>query len=353
MAFECPALTYSLAAFSSTHLALRSDHYRSLSLHHRGQAMAELNTVMKHESITQEMCLAVVMVLCSMESISDATNNWVHHLAGAAAILRAQGVEDRALRPSDSFLGTHEGRWLLRNFAYHDILASVSLDRRPLLSGDYWLSQDQGSEAVADTYFGFAAQILYQIGEVSSLNADWTDVSDSESTEEISTSLEARAENIESKLRDWSCPSDISTSQEALVLLGEAYRQAALIHLYRALRRHRTRPCRLDLSVKVAQCVAAIRDIAASMPQGSLAGCTMLFPLFLAGGEAEDQADIEVIRESLLTMNQSRRFRNFDECLNVLDVVWRLKCAGTRKDDADKVDWIDIVKARGWKLSIS
>lgn len=362
MAFECPALTFALAAFSSTHLALRNDAFRDISLRHRGQVLAELKHAVAQGSISEEMCLATTMVLCSMESISDATDSWTHHLAGAAATLLPRGEREIPAKLRRSLQDSFEGRWLLRNFAYHDILMSVSMDRRPFISGDYWLSGEDG-EALADTYFGFAARILYLIGEISNLNADLEGLRREpgglEETWEpmpqdpagVRLSQQARA--IERELRDWICPvAEPATAEDPLMLLGEAYRHGALIHLYRVLRRHI--PTYADfMQPKVQASVSAICTTASAMPDGALTGCTMLFPLFMAGGEAEDPAEIETIRERLLTLNQWRCFGNFDKCTSVLDEVWRLSSAGTRKGNSAKVDWLDIVKRRGWNLAIT
>jgi hypothetical protein len=73
----------------------------------------------------------------------------------------------------------------------------------------------------------------------------------------------------------------------------------------------------------------------------------------MAGGEAHETSEIEIIREKLGEMIKWRKFRNVEACLDVLDEVWRRRMDGSRREDQDKVDWLDVVKQRGWKLSIS
>ncbi|EFQ30777.1 uncharacterized protein GLRG_05921 [Colletotrichum graminicola M1.001] len=358
MAFESPALMYALAASSSAHLALRDEDFQVAALQHNGLALAELKASMSRGTLTREMRLAATLVLCSMESISCGTDNWVHHLSGAAACLEDHkrdkdrqtlgGCQPRAEEdPKSTLLRCYEGRWLLRNFAYHDIIASVSLDRRPMIGTDYWAS---GSGDVADPYFGLAARVIYLIGEISVLNADFAAAAPCPPAgTSPAADFSGRARSIETQLLNWECPA--GPGDPSLVSLAEAYRHGALIHLYRVLRRHI--PYHSDpLRQKTRKSVDAICAASSSMPRGCYAETSMIFPLFMAGGEAETTGHIEVIREGLCSLNSHRRFRNADACVDVLDEVWRLAAAGTRKQNSEKVDWLDITKSRNWKLAL-
>ncbi|KAK1966589.1 hypothetical protein LY78DRAFT_578040 [Colletotrichum sublineola] len=364
MAFESPALMYALAASSSAHLALQNKDFQVTALQHSGLALTELKSSMSQGTLTREMRLAATLVLCSMESISCGTDNWVHHLSGAAACLEDKrdgdqqasgGCQAPAEDPKSTLLRCHEGRWLLRNFAYHDIIMSVSLDRRPMIGGDYWVSNY--SNDVADPYFGLAARVIYLIGEISALNADFAAatpqwLSDASAPYSINTYSSAvfsdRARCIETQLLEWDCPA--GPGDASLISLAEAYRHGALIHLYRVLRRYI--PYHSDsLRQKTRRSVDAICAASNSIPKGCYAETSMIFPLFMAGGEAETTEHIEIVREGLCSLNSHRKFRNVDACLDVLDEVWRLAAAGTRKQNSAKVDWLDITKSRDWKLA--
>ncbi|EHK21816.1 uncharacterized protein TRIVIDRAFT_127080, partial [Trichoderma virens Gv29-8] len=328
MAFDCPALLDAMAAWSSAHLALRNPSFHDTSLQYRGRVLANLSAALQDGSLSGEMCLAVAMAMCSMETISDATSSsWAHHLSGAAAALQSQGSDMQvgSLQPprsvlSDYWLKSVERKWLVRNFAYHDILMSVSLDRRPLITGDYWMSAD---DAMADPYFAFASKIMLLISEISVLNADCAEYKSSVGGDLVldegnsalifeglpldcnyHTPLQ-RAHHIAIGLRDWKC-----------------------IWVY----------------------VESVCDVAQRVPEGSLAECSLLFPLFIAGGEAKDTAHIERIRNRLYTMNQWRRFRNVDACREVLEDVWKKR---NESDETERVDWRDIVRQRGWQLALS
>ncbi|KAJ4198788.1 hypothetical protein NW767_008779 [Fusarium falciforme] len=287
------------------------------------------------------------MVLCSMESISEATDSWYPHLTGAAAAL-AQGPNS-VCDPKQAVQVTFEGRWLLRNFAYHDVMMSVSMDRPPLIKGFYWAAAD---ESLPDPYFGFASRLLFLVSETSILNADFADVNGISQTGQTINhgDRSIRARNIEDELQRWVCPSNERGSP--LALLGEAYRNAALIHLYRTLRRH-VSGYNVVLQAKIKACVEAIVKLSREVLEGCLVECTLLFPLFVAGGEAREMSEIEAIRGKLGDMIRWRKFRNVEACLEILDEVWRRRADGSRRSDQGHVDWIDIVKHRGWNLSIS
>ena len=139
MAFECSTLMKALVAWAATHLALRDKSFQDISLRHRGSALTNSNLSMEENEISSEMCLAVAMVFCSMESISDRTGSWYHHLTGGAAALGAMRNETTTIQSTSRYSGmaSFEGKWLLRNFAYHDVLMSVSRNCRPLISRDY------------------------------------------------------------------------------------------------------------------------------------------------------------------------------------------------------------------------
>ncbi|PTB70912.1 hypothetical protein BBK36DRAFT_1175966 [Trichoderma citrinoviride] len=373
MAFDCPALLDAMAAWSSAHLALRDPSFHGTSLQYRGRVLANLSAALQEGSLSGEMCLAVAMAMCSMETISDATSSsWSHHLSGAAAVLQSKS-SDLIAGPlqtspsssvvSDYWLRSVERKWLVRNFAYHDILMSVSLDRRPLITGDYWMS---GDDTMADPYFAFASKIMLLISEISVLNADCADYKASLSGDltleqgDLALILEEspldcnchtplqRAHSIAISLREWKCPA--YTADEPLALLSETYRSASLIYLDRVVRQYFPQRAAEILPEGIWAYIDSVCDGAEKVPEGSLAECSLLFPLFIAGGEAGDASHIERIRNRLYSMNRWRRFRNVNACREVLEEVWE-KRGGS--NGLERVDWRDIVRRRGWQLALS
>lgn len=352
MAFDCPLLLDVVSAMSSAHLAVHHPEFQVSSLQHRGQVLANISAAMQSNGLSDDMCLAVAMTMCSSETITDATSSsWAHHLAGAAAVLQPKVATGAALDPTQAetgWLSSFEGKWLLRNFAYHDALMSVSLDRRPLLTGDYWASAD---DTMADPYSAFASRIIFLISEISILNADWEE--QWQSCDALGDgSLLERAQGIAAQLRDWECP-QAQSSDAPLTVLSETYRSAAFIYLGRVIRKRCPADADKVLPEGITPYVASICEAAVRVPQGSNEECSLLFPLFLAGGEAETGPHRHAIRDRMHSMNIWRKFRNVDACIEVLDEVWAQDPQRMQANQAARLDWRNVVEQRGWQLALS
>lgn len=370
----------SLVAWASTHLAARDQSFEHAALRHRGSALNSVKSSIEDGELSPEMCLAVSMVFCSMESISSCDAWYIHLLGGVAALgcnqnSTSQSITSQWENSTSSVRLSHiEGGWLLCNFAYHDVLMSVTLDRPPLLSGQYWAIDDTSRRA--DPYFGYASDIIYLISQTSELRSKFAASAYPEftSNQPVARPLASVSKGsnslffyfspqkveigdniiegyrIEAALLHWSCPDEsIGTP---LHMLAEAYRSAALLHLYRTLRRYNNELSQ-DLDPKIRHHVSYVCTLVGRMPEGCLAECTLLFPLFMAGGETDDASEIEIIRDKMAIINKWRHFENVDHALRVLDELWRLRSAGAMGSDNRKIDWLDITATQGIKLALT
>lgn len=297
-----------------------------------------------------------------MESIA-ATNDWHLHLLGASNIINHTWKSHHGEEKVGALQLTklsQDKRWLLRNFAYHDILMAIANDRAPLCTTEEFLQVSQNEPA--DAYFGVAAPVLEHLLNICSLNAEnkaFYDASpvdsslrhERESPDMAATEFEfiGLSFTLENKLMQWSCP---DCSDSAVATLAEGYRSAALIFLFRTIRR-RLPKLSTSLSEKIDLQVKQIVRLANKMPVGCLPECTLLFPLFMAGGEARQDTDIAAIRERMLTMNRTRRFKNTEMALSVLDEMWRLRMERQGELGAKPIDWLDVVNHRSILLSLS
>lgn len=377
MAMHDSALLNALIAWSSSHLSLRDTAFEQVAMQNRLTALQDLRLSLESSPENVESHLAITLVLCSMESImADNDKAWYLHLMGAAGIISSRTCIESEFNGTSSakllrsFDDAHTGRWLLRNFAYHDILMAVALDREPLLPSHHFVQLDEGP--VADSYFGLASEILNILYLITSLNQQVkhlqkgdSDVTgddllgfnthndyahSQESLSYLLSEVASEFESLELRLRQWKCP---PSSDESLILLAESYRSSALLYLYRVVRRGLP-DLEESLSLKTANEVAAVVSNIEKMPTRSLPECTLLFPLFLAGGEASKETHIKIIRHKMLDMIESRGFRNVEVALSVLEKLWRLNLE--RKAllaTKGTVDWLDIVARDGVLLSLS
>ncbi|KAI5462782.1 fungal-specific transcription factor domain-containing protein [Mariannaea sp. PMI_226] len=360
MAIEDRPLLDMLVAWSSSHLSLCEDRYHIEALEHRSTAIQSFTSLLrKYES--PETSLACCLVFCSMSAILGDTTEWQIHLVAAANIIRHVSPLSSYQEGLNRLSATYEGRWLLRNFAYHDVLMSVTSDRRPLIPGHYWISRDKTE---LDSYVGLASELLALISEVSSLNGELqqkgngtcssqkSDTSSSSASEclhaERSFTL-TLAYNIETQLLGWICP---DSSDVCMVSLAESYRSAALIHLYRVMRRRIPGAC-LDVDAKTSSHVAAVIHHVGQMPLGCLPECTSLFPLFMAGGETRSKGDMQFFRERLQHIATYRHFHNAASALSVLEELWLQHTSITGLMTGLELDWLDILERRSWSLALS
>lgn len=372
MAMESSPLLDTLIAWTSSHLSLFHDSFEVRALEDRSSALAAFAASLSTAEILPELSLAGCLVFCSMEAILGDTAGWYAHLVGASHIIKrtyACTSSSSSCTGIDTLSRTMEGRWLLRNFAYHDILMSVSSNCAPLIPGHYWLSDNDN---VVDSYFGVASEPMAHLSTISSLNAEMMEYGASDGrrlasslpqhdfgTYQSATTMQGlssssfsiKAFHIEGQLQAWNCAPSPDSS---LMLLAETYRSAALIHLYRVMRRYDPSYMHI-LNQKIRRQVDTIVVNVSEMPMECLPECTLLFPLFLAGGEAEDERHIQYIRYRLGCLGKFRHFRNVDVALEILERLWAER-KGSRTSNrglARAPDWLDILEESGWKLALS
>ncbi|KAJ5731597.1 transcriptional regulator family: Fungal Specific TF [Penicillium malachiteum] len=370
MAMHSPPLLTSLIAWSSSHLSLRDTSFQQVAMQNRCAALRDLRSAINSDPANMEITLAMSLVLCSLESImADNGHAWYLHLVGAAEIINSKlntlessgDSEQASRRMLQQFEDAYAGRWLLRNFAYRDIIMSVARDRAPLLKSYHFLRLEEPH--LPDSHFGLASEILEILSVTSTLKEEIkTLFSESETEGEFGlgglddaqrsiriSEFMATLASLESHLIDWTCP---SSPDMFLRLLAESYRSSALIYLYRVMLR--ACPDRQDelLAMTTGQ-VAAIVSSVEQIPTRSLPECTLLFPLFLAGGEATQESHIKPIRNRMLDMIRSRGFRNVEVALSVLEKLWRLRIVRKLTDTSVRIDWLHIVQQDEIHLSLS
>ncbi|KAE8139382.1 fungal-specific transcription factor domain-containing protein [Aspergillus pseudotamarii] len=155
--------------------------------------------------------------------------------------------------------------------------------------------------------------------------------------------------SLKTRLKDRTCPPSPDPSPRQL---AESYRSSALIYLYRVMRR--AFPMQRDeLSSKATIQVASVVDSISQIPPRSLPECTLLFPPFLAGGEATAESHMESLRHRMLDIIESRGFKNVEVALSVLEKLWRLRITGRTTMEAVRVGWLDIVQQNGIELPLT
>ncbi|KAJ5404480.1 transcriptional regulator family: Fungal Specific TF [Penicillium cosmopolitanum] len=328
MAMHSPPLLNTLIAWSSAHLSLRDHSFQQVAIQNRCGALSGLRGALESDPTNIEANLAMSLVLCSLESImSDNGAAWYQHLVGAAGVISAN-TSTAVLKGSSTtellkpFEDAHSGRWLLRNFAYRDIVMAVARDQAPLLSSHHFLRLDE--PRLPDSHFGLASEILEIISEITALNED---------IKNITLGVQTVTDN--NFAFDHHTNSVHEEFERAEILTRFLYIIEIISGDLPKFGTHTPLPLATEsvptqaegLSSKATAQAAAIVESIEQMPTRSLPECTLLFPIFLAGGEATDESHIKIIRDRMLDMIESRGFRNVQVALSVLEKLWRLRIA--------------------------
>jgi transcriptional activator protein UGA3 len=168
MAMESVPLRDCLVAFAAGHLSLTDQSYKLPALEARCKALSSLsrsvNTMSNeigHHEANAAACLT--FVICDVGV--DAGEAWINHLSAAQHIIttaRAISSTGKVLEGPDAFKTSSEGEWILRNFAYHDIIGCMTTRKRPLLGAAYL----NDIADVVDSYVGVATDLLILAAEI-------------------------------------------------------------------------------------------------------------------------------------------------------------------------------------------
>ncbi|KAJ3950256.1 uncharacterized protein N0V96_001400, partial [Colletotrichum fioriniae] len=363
MAMESSVLYDALVAFASGHLSLSNESYRVSALEAHSTAITNLATALsqpQHEISWYETKAATCLAFVIGEVCVGDNDGWCAHLNGAKLIIESAVVNPSSgttLRGPEVFKLSSEGQWILRNFAYHDMIGSVTMRRRPLLDCNYL----DGITDVVDTYLGVATDLLRYVATLSSIDEE-TRLDVTLGAEEMTRrreSFHATCDGVEQELQDWRCRPDAAPE---LAALAHAFRSAVLIVLFRLIRSRlsldelSTRDASSQvtrwgiLPTKMRTQVSNILRHVSDIPVGSHTESAILFPLFLAGGEATEDEHMDAVRVRLQMTLQKRRFQNISRSLIILEELWQRRQSS---DLTEEVDWTDILDETGEHLLLT
>ncbi|KAH7163583.1 fungal-specific transcription factor domain-containing protein [Dactylonectria estremocensis] len=363
MAMESVVLSDALLALASGHLSLINNSYkvtaleaRSIAIRNLAMAIGTPSSLTTWHEITAAACLIFVV----SEVGTGDCKGWYSHLKGAKNIIMSASVcssSGKTLRGPEAFKTSSEGQWVLRNFAYHDIIGSVTLRKRPLLDSSYL----DGITDVVDSYLGVATELLCFLATISSLDED-TKLNENMSSHEARSRdalFHSTSATLEKRLQDWHCNPDAPAD---LAAVAYAFQSAALIVFYRLVRSRLNLGDHTSLRTlysnsrlvgivqsKIRDHVSKIMSHVTSIPIGTAPESALLFPLFMAGGEAEEVCHVDLIRKRLQMTLEQRQFQNVSRALEILERLWDLR---QRKDGAN-ADWSHILDASGGYLLLT
>ncbi|KAK2761683.1 hypothetical protein FQN54_001511 [Arachnomyces sp. PD_36] len=339
MAIVDSSLLHALFIYASVHFDATAPVPTSITprarLRFESHVARGISDAISRNTVT-ESTVASALVVSTANVIGGDTSRWLLHLQGAGHLLNHLGP----LR----LLKIPDGMFLVRYFAYHDIMAALSTGRRPSIQGVYWAQDVDADVHSADSFMGLAHHIFRHITDICTLVADTSDLNPPSSSERVANET-LRAENIAHALRSQDLRLQLSCADnhsEALVHHAEAFRFAALFHLYRWL----LQLCGPNpiYEQHMAECVQHIFTHVSLVPMNLYCEIGLLFPLFMAGlGAGNDANTVQYIQTRLDYIETWTKFKHVRRARELLQLLW----------DQGRTDWEVMLRELDWHISLA
>jgi transcriptional activator protein UGA3 len=332
-----------ILAISSAQLARRvvdedhSQNLRAVSSKHEKRCYAFIQDRISQSGFPvcdTYQVVATILILVGLEALNGKTDTrWMSQLKRVQNILSTLPLEQ-------SLMDSVEVDSLHRHFTYH--FASASLMAR--VSDTATIStvdQDMaplGSVllplASIDPLMGICYQLCDLISRIQYVNS---------SSPAFPHIAEASFNAIETGIMTWAYENPFTLGVDLtialdLIALAEAFRLAALIQLYR------NSPAHTD---QVPGCAARAMEFVGRIPPGSPAESSLLYPMFLAGAELNDENAMDRCAKRLDDIQRRNRYENVGMVQKVLKEVWR-----PNLETGQRRDWEDVLRERNWSFTL-
>lgn len=341
-AFHVDGMLDAILAISSAQLARRAtDHHRAqhlrlVSSRHEQKCYAFIkDRISPAGGLPRDtyQVAAVILILVGLEALNGVkTTRWISQLRSVQRILNQ-------LSPEQSIMDCIEVDSLHRHFTYH--FASASLMARVSnasttsnLEQELLPISSTLMPVTIDPLMGISYQLcdlISRIQYVTSLDPAFPHIT------------EASFNAIESGIQAWAYDNPLMMGVDLpialdLIALAEAYRLAALIQLYRSSPVHKS---------LIPACASRAMEFVVRIPPGSPSESSLLYPIFLAGAELDDEVAIEKCFKRLEDIQKRNRYENVGSVQKVLKEVWRPKLEGGQRRD-----WEEILREWDWSFTL-
>jgi hypothetical protein len=328
-----------ILALSSAQLARRTatkdraQHLRSISAKHQRKCHTFLSDRIPDTGGPPRdayQVIGIILLLVGLEALNgDKSTRWLSQMKCVRGILNRLPDSNKSWE-LDS---------LRRHFTYHNAMASlmarVSKNESLFVYDDLSLNCEPADPLTVDPLMGInynLCKLISRIQYVSSTNPAFPQIS------------EAAFAVIERDIQQWTYGSpigipglDIPVALD-LIALAESYRLAALIQLYRTSAAHK---------VLVSSCASRAMEFISRIPPGSPAESSLLYPIFLAGAELDNEPEIMKMFKRLAEIQARNCYENVSNVQKVLEEVWRPALNGEKKRD-----WEEVLQEWDWSFTL-
>lgn len=299
--------------------------------------------IVRQESInsrSKEEILAALLVLASAKICSGDTSTWRPYLMMAGETIHLHGG-------LTSFMESESVRWLLKNFAYHEILTSSSLSQPKLFSAkDFELIFNQPtSAALPDTLCACCQPLFVILERINELTRAVrlmraADGRDDENTERNAENIYIAAHDLEQRI--WTLQPAHKMlqhlSERDLLLqqtLFDVFKLVTVLHMYQSVLQINSSS--ISMRVVAHHLSNTMESLFGTRVEGILT-----FPLFVLGISSSTAKEREDVVNKFTAMEKRLSARNVTQARVLLQRVWD-------RDQHGKlyVDWNELVDKDG------
>ncbi|KAL6239511.1 hypothetical protein BDW75DRAFT_227147 [Aspergillus navahoensis] len=322
LAKDTPALYHAVFALAAFHASKGNPSLRVFGVEHMRKSITCM--VQNIQSMRADAALATSLALAFADTWDQHTRSCIQHLRGAKALV-AQVVglgKQGGIHGSD----LKRVRFLYNTWLYMDVLARLTSREE---------HSDQETEVPAfpcpertvheiDPLMGCAATLFPLIDQTARL------IQRVRRTESNSISLISQAIELKQLVEQWEPPEwfeppeDPTSEVQHSIQTAHAYRWATLLYLHQAVPEMPSEPPQ-DLAKRILVLLATV-------PPSSRTTIIQMFPLLVAGCEAEQEEDRDWVLKRWSAIQSRLMLGSIDRCIEVVHEVWARRDANAAQN---------------------
>lgn len=330
-ALRCRAVLYALLAWAGFH-AGRDDLGKEF-FDESSRLILDENS----NDVTKEELLASILILAAAKIFSGDIKYWHDYMKWAASVIQSHGG-------IFSFMESDSVKWLLKNFAYKEILRSSS-SRLPALftsaEFEYIFAQPMSAK-LPDSLYACCEPLFVVLAKTNDMAMTVQNVTlaDRSALESVFKHTQAIEERIKLARPDERLLQALSAKEKHLQLqVFHVFKIVALLHVYQAVLHSNSATLRMRyMNLRL---IEVLPDLLGTNLEGMLT-----FPLFIAGICSSEKTQRSKVMNMFDSMQSRMHFIHLDQVRKLVEQVWRLDEMGNKY-----VNWNQLVESQGLNLS--
>lgn len=316
MAKETPALYHAIFALAAFHACKENPAFRVHGVDNMRRSITYM--VQDIQNMRTDAALATSLALAFADTWDQHTRSCIQHLRGAKALVKQ--VLELAVRSNMHGIDLERVRFLHNTWLYMDAIARLTsrdgCESPEMELTIFHLPGDVVQEI--DPLMGSAATLFPVINRVAGL------IQRVRKRESNSISMVSQAIELKRLLEQWEPPrwfeppEDPTSEVQHSIQTAHAYRWATLLYLHQAVPEIPSEP--------TSELAKRVLILLATVPPSSRTTIIQMFPLLVAGCEAEQEEDREWVMSRWISIQSRLMLGGIDRCIEIVQEVW------TRRD---------------------